>query len=182
MPAPEIGTVMADKTIYAGLSPQTGRMLFVLPEDESRLMDYQSALDGAGINNRTCHLGHSDWRLPTLSELHVIFINRRKGALRDTFNEEAANYPDLGLSHREAAGWYRTDYWSSYNSKQSQSFKDGTTAPIFDTDSASVRFIREGGFPDAVELAPHVMPDITATRQKRLKALASATRARIKFS
>jgi hypothetical protein len=178
MPAPDIGTRMEDGTVYAGLSPNTGRMLFVMPVD-TPLMTHAFAVGRARSMNIVQSFGHSDWRLPTFQELHVIFLNRRKGALRDTFNEAAANYGSLGRpqEYREAPGWYRTDYWASYNTKQTQSFKDGTTAPLFDMDLASVRFIREGELPEA---EPPVKSDIAATRQKRLKEMAQKVKA--KFS
>ena len=79
MSALEIGTVMEDGTIYAGVSPQTGKLLFVMPED-APLMDYTATVDHVNALNREKAYSHDDWRIPIVSELGVIHQNKEKGA------------------------------------------------------------------------------------------------------
>lgn len=71
------GGKMPDDTVYAGISPETGTAMYTTPEDAPTLhrplytlknaMEYASKLDA---------YGHNDWRVPTRSELRVLFKNR----------------------------------------------------------------------------------------------------------
>jgi len=96
---PEIGTKMPDGTVYNGLSIVTGRPEFVraaggrmpdgsiyagLPLDANRPM-YTTAHDAPAVMPwdraaRYCRTlsahGHRDWRVPSLTELAVLFGNR----------------------------------------------------------------------------------------------------------
>lgn len=80
---PEIGTQMLDGTIYAGVSPDTKKLMYVLPQNES-LMVWEEAMMAAREKG-AC--GYKDWRVPTDSELTVLAQNKERGALKGTFNE-----------------------------------------------------------------------------------------------
>lgn len=67
------GTVMPDDTIYAGVSPDTGKDFFVAAHDTRETLDWDQASDYA---RRSTDHGHHDWRLPTRKELDVLFNNR----------------------------------------------------------------------------------------------------------
>ena len=88
-----VGDRMADGTIYAGTSPDTGKAMYTTPLDAkltytfSQARKYAAALDTDG---------HHDWRVPTRSELNVLFQNR-------------AAIGGFNISGLRPAGWY----WSS---------------------------------------------------------------------
>jgi len=105
----EVGKQMPDSTVYAGVSPDTRMPTYTTPADGRGLYtwktgaEYCSALEAGG---------HQDWRVPTKSELHVLFQNR------DTIGgfDESGSYP---------GGWY----WSSSQAYDylawAQRFSDG---------------------------------------------------------
>ena len=67
-----IGGKRSDGTIYAGISPNTGRPIYTTPMDAppmafKRALEYAAKLDAHG---------HHDWRLPSRAELNVLFKNR----------------------------------------------------------------------------------------------------------
>jgi hypothetical protein len=64
---------MADGTIYAGVSPDTGAAMYVTPTDTPLPLPFEHARQYAA--KLDAH-GHSDWRLPTKDELNVMFENR----------------------------------------------------------------------------------------------------------
>src|SRR5262249_39406190 len=90
------GDRMEDGTIYAGISPDTGRAMETTPDDGPLTMKWKRAMDYAA--DLKAH-GREDWRLPTKAELNVLWENRDKGALTGTFN----------VTGSHPAGWY----WSS---------------------------------------------------------------------
>lgn len=83
--APDIGAIMPDGTIYAGISPDTGDSLYVMPVDAPLPMAWKGATKYAAALD--AH-GHKSWRLPTRAELKVLFENRHEGALKGTFKEQ----------------------------------------------------------------------------------------------
>ena len=87
---PPIGTIMPDGTIYAGMSPGTGKPMYTTPGDAPLTMKWQEAMDYAA--KLDAH-GYKDWRLPTKGELNVLFNNR---AAIGGFNVSGSN----------PAGWY----------------------------------------------------------------------------
>jgi hypothetical protein len=103
-----IGTVMPDGTIYAGISPDTGRPMFTTPKDAPLTMTVgQAAMYAKDLDAHS----HRDWRVPTKVELNVLFQNRA-----------AINDPKEGR-HSER-GWY----WSSsrcFSTAWAQRFSDG---------------------------------------------------------
>jgi hypothetical protein len=68
-----VGDRMADGTIYAGVSPDTGRPMYTTPADESGLHEQYEAKKHA---YRMDAHGHRDWRVPSKGELKVLFDNR----------------------------------------------------------------------------------------------------------
>ena len=74
---PQIGDIMPDGTIFAGISPTTGKPMYALPKDEWRRgflkMSWDKAMKVAK-NKKAC--GHKDYRLPDDEELNVLFNNR----------------------------------------------------------------------------------------------------------
>jgi hypothetical protein len=87
------GDGMEDGTIYAGVSPDTGRPMYTTPVGAPLTMKWKHALgDAAALNAH----GHQDWRVPSKGELNVLFNNR---AAIGGF-DESGSYP---------GGWY----WSS---------------------------------------------------------------------
>jgi hypothetical protein len=67
------GEKMPDGTICAGVSPETGKLMFTTPADMPELMDFNKA--AACAKEFDAH-GHKDWRVPTDKELSVLFNNR----------------------------------------------------------------------------------------------------------
>ncbi len=105
----EVGARMEDGTIYAGMSPDTKRRMFVTSEDVAIAVAWPEArLRAAAL---VAH-GRNDWTLPSEKELGVLYVHREKGALKGTFNA--------------AGGWY----WSAREASASgdgkvRRFSDG---------------------------------------------------------
>lgn len=94
-PISEIGDVMEDATVYAGISPDTGTRMFTTPANAPLRMTWREAMGyAAGLDAH----GHKDWRLPSAAELDVLYKNQSKGALAGTFSKSISG-----------SGWY----WSS---------------------------------------------------------------------
>jgi hypothetical protein len=125
----EAGDKMRDGTIYAGVSPDTGRKMYVTPADAPLTMDFREAADYAAEFD--AH-DHKDWHVPTKKELQVLFNNR---AAIGGFNV-TGSYP---------AGWY----WSSSPVNKwvawSQRFSDGDHLSYHKRTPSSVRLVRNGG-------------------------------------
>src|SRR5947209_16392862 len=70
------GDRMADGTVYAGISPDTGKPMYTTPTDAPMTMKltmkWQQAM--AGAKGLDAH-GRKDWRVPTQGELNVLFEN-----------------------------------------------------------------------------------------------------------
>jgi hypothetical protein len=111
----ETGTKMPDKTIFIGISPETGKQLFTTSE----YTDYTTFKD-AKRNllkvNKSKINGKNDWRLPTVSELEMIYKNKEKGSLAQIFN---TNSEYLAEGHPDYAGDNSVDFHdgSSKNSR-----------------------------------------------------------------
>jgi hypothetical protein len=84
---PEIGDIMSDGTIFAGISPDNDEAIYAMPEDATLKMRWKEANDFAKDLDV---FGHNDWRLPSKTEMTVLHHNRNKGALKGTFNENAS--------------------------------------------------------------------------------------------
>jgi hypothetical protein len=68
-----IGSKLPDGSIYAGVSPDTGKPMYTTPKDSGLCGAWRKAMKhAAGLDAH----GHKDWRVPTQAELHVLFTNR----------------------------------------------------------------------------------------------------------
>jgi hypothetical protein len=108
----KIGDTMPDGTVYAGVSPETGKPMYATPKDAPLIYTFNQAQKCAATLD--AH-GHNDWQVPTKGELDVIWQNRNEGKLKGTFNVTGTN----------PAGWY----WSSSQgviTAWTQRFRDGT--------------------------------------------------------
>jgi hypothetical protein len=122
------GGRMPDGTVYAGISPDTNKRLYTTPEDAPDLYTWTK---GIAYCETLSTFGHHDWRMPSVGELAVQFINR---ADIGGFNETGRIKGGTGY------------YWSSLQvgdeAAWAQSFKDGFHEnPSKDSDS-SVRCVR----------------------------------------
>lgn len=105
----KIGDRMPDGTIHAGVSPDTGRVMYTTPADAPLVCTFNQAQDYA--LNLDAH-GHKDWRAPTSAELNVLFRNR------DAIGgfDESGSFP---------GGWYWSSSQYDYNTAWGQLFSDG---------------------------------------------------------
>ena len=71
-----ISAVMKDGTLYAGLSPHTGKPMYTTAYDAPFTYTFDEAKKYAKALNRQKAHGNRDWRVPTMSELNVLFNNR----------------------------------------------------------------------------------------------------------
>jgi Protein of unknown function (DUF1566) len=122
------GGRMPDGTVYAGISPDTNKSLYTTPEDAPGLYTWSRGIEYC---ETLSIFGHHDWRMPSVGELAVQFINRTDIG---GFNETGRIKGGTGY------------YWSSLQvgdeAAWAQSFKDGFHEnPSKDSDS-SVRCVR----------------------------------------
>jgi hypothetical protein len=120
------GTVMPDGTIYAGISPDTGRAFYAAAQDATVTLDWNEAIKHA--RKSTAH-SYNDWRVPTKGELNVLFNNR-------------AAIGDFNLSGSFPEGCY----WSSSKGGDRdvlfQRFSDGNQFYYDRSGRLSVRCVR----------------------------------------
>ena len=106
---PKPGDRMPDGTIFAGISPDTGKPMYTTPADAPLTMRWKEAMKYAA--NLEAY-GHQDWRVPSKAELNTLFNNR---AAIGGFNATGS----------DPAGWY----WSSTEGNNgcgwAQRFNDG---------------------------------------------------------
>jgi len=122
---PKIGARMFDGTIYAGISPETGGPMYVLPSDAPKRLTFHEANDyAAGLN--TC--GYADWKIPTKMELNILFNNRAAiGGFR---------------TDRYLASTKHDGTWQRF--VDGQIFGNGQPSGLTDDEPAFVRAIRRG--------------------------------------
>ena len=118
---------MPDGTVYAGISPDTSKPMYATPADAPLTMKFNQATECAA--KLDTH-GHRDWRVPTKTELNVLFKNRA-----------AIGGFDIGDSY--PAGWY----WSTSPDGEdwtmpSQRFSDGFQRESPASDRLSLRPVR----------------------------------------
>ena len=119
------GDRMRDGSIYAGNSPDTGKAMYTTPQDAPLTYTFNKAQKYA--EKLDAH-GRRDWRMPTKSELNVLFQNR---AAIGGF-DESGSYP---------AGCY----WSStqnYDFAWDQRFSDGHKNTNLKYGASSLRCVR----------------------------------------
>src|SRR4051812_4180884 len=88
-----IGQVMDDGSLYAGVSPDTGRSMFATFADAAGTYALDESLDCAA---RLDVHRQKDWRVPSRGELRVMF---------DNLAGAAANFNRGGAL---PSGWYRS--------------------------------------------------------------------------
>jgi hypothetical protein len=125
---PQPGDEMPDGIIYAGISPDTMKPMYVLPGDAPRLMTFNEAAEYAVKLH--AH-GRRDWRMPTAAELNLLFSNR---LMIGGFN----------LTGVFPRGWYWTATATEGNSwcARSQRFSDGCPDESGKVRSMAVRCVR----------------------------------------
>jgi hypothetical protein len=130
------GEHLPDGTIFAGISPDTGRQMHTMPADVRKTQgdirlcctfnEAQKCAEGA---NAMTTYGHDDWRVPTKAELHVLFNNR---AAIGGFDSSGSDPFDR--------------YWSSSSygtlSAWGQCFSDGHQNIDWKHGHSSVRLVR----------------------------------------
>jgi hypothetical protein len=123
---PEIGDQMPDGTLYAGVSPDTGKAMYATPADAPLAYAFNEARQYA---EKLDACGHQDWRVPTKDELNVLFNNR---AAIGRFNVTGL-YP---------AGWYWSSSQNSEWGASCQLFSDGDRGDYYKNNHLSVRCVR----------------------------------------
>ena len=123
---PKIGGKMPDGTIYAGVSPDTNKPMFVTPADAPLTYTFNEAQKYA--SQLDAH-GHQDWRVPTKAELNVLFNNR-------------AAIGDFDVSGSNSAGWYCSSSQYGTYSAWDQRFSDGAQTNFHKDDPSSLRPVR----------------------------------------
>jgi Protein of unknown function (DUF1566) len=124
--APKIGAVMPDGTIFAGISPDTGKAMYTTPADASLRMKFNEAQKYAAKLN--AH-GHLDWRVPTKCELNVLFTNH-------------AAIGGFNTSGSKSAGWYWSATPTYSRDAWGQRFRDGRQNTNGKDYHSSVRCVR----------------------------------------
>jgi hypothetical protein len=83
------GDKMPDGTIYASMSPDTGKAMYTTLADAPLTMRFNKATTYA--TDLDAH-GHQDWRLPTKNELNVLFNNKAAIGGFDATDSDAGSY------------------------------------------------------------------------------------------
>ena len=123
---PTIGEVMPDGTVYAGISPDTGKPMFTTGADATATRTFNEAQEYTA--KLDAH-GHRDWRVPTRDELNEMYQNR---AAIGGFEESGS----------DPGGWYWSSSQSSYRNAWAQRFSDGYQDTSRKHYYTSVRYVR----------------------------------------
>ena len=124
--APAIGAQMPDGSVYAGVSPDTNKAMFVTPADAPLTYTFNEAQKYASQLDAN---GHQDWRVPTKAELNVLFNNR-------------AAIGGFDISGSNSAGWYCSSSQYGTYSAWDQRFSDGAQTNFHKDDPSSLRPVR----------------------------------------
>jgi hypothetical protein len=125
-PGPKIGDRMPDGTIYAGISPDSGKAIYAAAADGALIMTFEKAAMYA--KDMDAH-GHKDWRVPTKGELNVLFNNRTA-------------IGGFNVTGSGPAGWYWSSSRNLSNDAWAQRFSDGTQYTSLRHDNSSLRLVR----------------------------------------
>jgi hypothetical protein len=121
-----IGDRTPEGTVYAGVSPDTGKPIYVTQTDAPLTMTFNAAKEYAA--KLDAH-GHQDWRVPTKDELNVLGWNR---AAIGGFNETGS----------DSAGRYCSSSQDVFYVAWQQRFSDGQRRHNSQIDRSSLRCIR----------------------------------------
>jgi hypothetical protein len=123
--APAIGDVMPGGSIYAGVSPDTGRPMYTTPKDAPLACTFNGA---AVYASKLDAHGHRDWRVPMEAELNVLFQNRAA----------IGNFDTSGST----AGWHwSSSQYDGYNA-WGQHFSDGNRSNGYKGNQSPLRCVR----------------------------------------
>jgi hypothetical protein len=125
----EVGDQMQDGSIFAGISPDTGKQLFAMLVDAPLTRTFNGAAQYAKDLNARETLGHDDWRVPTKAELNVLFNNR-------------AAIGNFDISGSSPSGWYWSGTPFSDFNAYCQRFSDGKQYNVNRINDSSVRCVR----------------------------------------
>jgi hypothetical protein len=78
---PAIGQTMKDGSIHIGTRTETKAQVFATPKNADIHMKFNEAAKYVQKLNAQKHLGHNDWRLPTLEELLLLADGARNGVV-----------------------------------------------------------------------------------------------------
>lgn len=122
------GKIMLDGTVYCGMSPDTGRPMFTTSHDSYLCDTWQAAHVYAAQLNIN---GRQDWRVPSKTELAVLF----ESAAAIRFIDTSGSYPQ---------SWYWTSTENPDNTEDAwlQEFGKGWQMPYSKTTHASLRCVR----------------------------------------
>jgi hypothetical protein len=98
-----IGDRMADRTVYAGISPDTRKPMYATPADAPLTYTFNEAQKYA--SELDAH-GHRDWRVPTKGELSMLFENRAAiGGFDESGSKTAGSwYWSCNAGHHRCVG------------------------------------------------------------------------------
>jgi hypothetical protein len=130
---PKRGDEMPDGTIYAGISPDTGKPMYAAPFDTPLVYSFNQAQEyDAKLNVEESNPTKRTWRVPTKHELNVLYKNRNKGNLKSTFNKTGSG----------AGGWYWSSSSTNKHNGWAQRFSDGEQSVNFKYLGSSLRCVR----------------------------------------
>lgn len=111
-PSIKIGMRMDDGTVYAGMSPDTGKPMYATTRDAPLTYSFNDAVKYAAMLD--AH-GHRDWRVPDKGELDALFKNYWIiGKFNTTCSDLAewywsslptADHPDFAWAQRFSNGY-----------------------------------------------------------------------------
>lgn len=122
------GGKMADGTVFAGISPDTSKRLYTTPVDAPGVYTWDGAIEYC---KELVAFGHRDWRMPTIGELAVQFTNR---ADIGAYNETG------GL--KNASGYYWSSLQVGDDEAWGQRFNDGFHEDFSKHQDSSLRCVR----------------------------------------
>jgi hypothetical protein len=122
------GSKSPDGSIYAGISPDTGRPMYATPTDARLIYTFDQA--NSACAKLDAH-GHKDWRVPTKAELNVLFLSR---AAIGGFNTAGSG----------PAGWYWSSSRGSVHDSDAwaQRFSDGHQYDLSRYYASALRCVR----------------------------------------
>jgi hypothetical protein len=116
-----VGQKMDDGSIYAGISPDTGKTMFAAQADVSLSVTFNQAQDCAAA--MIAH-GRRDWRVPSRGELKVMFDNL------------------AAIGGFDRGKWYRSATQETNFSAWCQNFGDGRQKQMGDEMPFALRCVR----------------------------------------
>ncbi len=101
----------SDGSVYAGVSPDSNQAMYTTPQDAAMVMPWDRAM--SYCRALTAH-GKHDWRVPSLTELAVLFRNRA----------DIGGFNETGLIDNRP-GYYWTSLEVTTTTAWGQRFNDG---------------------------------------------------------